>query len=365
MSPLRPGWLCTVMISVWKKKQSPKRYLHFDSPLSIDKCWKKITDPKYVKSHAFYPFIHYELKHVKYVQTQAHTKVKQIKKRDIFYCSHLDRYVYAYYGFQLNTCYDQKVKTLDIDNNCIAYRLNKGLNTVNYAYRALKFIYDSRRPCLIMVGDFTEFFDSLNHSYLKSKLQEVLGVERLERDWYGIFKSITQYCYIEREDLLQISGLSLDQRKGLISESGRNKIFENGSDFRQFKNLHLKKNKNDYGIPQGAPISAVLSNVYMLDFDLAMKRYVTNYQGQYYRYSDDFIIVIPLTNGDVFYQEQQRLSSYIQNEVNKVRNLKLHSNKCQFFLWDAHSTNKLKLRKQDGNKLLPGILQYLGFSFDV
>lgn len=55
----------------------------------------------------------------------------------------------------------------------------------------------------------------------------------------------------------------------------------------------IKKNMSGVGIPQSAPISAILSNIYMIEFDKYIKRHVANKQGIYMRYSDDFIIALP------------------------------------------------------------------------
>ena len=47
------------------------------------------------------------------------------------------------------------------------------------------------------------------------------------------------------------------------------------------------------GIPQGTPISALLSNVYLLDFDSVMFAFVRALGGLYLRYCDDIMIVVP------------------------------------------------------------------------
>ena len=43
--------------------------------------------------------------------------------------------------------------------------------------------------CFILVGDFTNFFDNLEHQYLKKMMCEVLGVERLPQDYFSVFKT--------------------------------------------------------------------------------------------------------------------------------------------------------------------------------
>ena len=47
------------------------------------------------------------------------------------------------------------------------------------------------------------------------------------------------------------------------------------------------------GIPQGSPISALLSNIYMLEFDDTLSTGITALGGLYRRYCDDIMIVVP------------------------------------------------------------------------
>jgi len=42
-------------------KERQKSYLHFDYPLSSEKVFAYVTDPKNIEKHSFYPFIHFEL----------------------------------------------------------------------------------------------------------------------------------------------------------------------------------------------------------------------------------------------------------------------------------------------------------------
>jgi len=47
----------------------------------------------------------------------------------------------------------------------------------------------------------------------------------------------------------------------------------------------------DIGIPQGSPMSAVLSNIYMIDFDKRLNQLAIQKGFLYKRYCDDILIV--------------------------------------------------------------------------
>ncbi len=39
-----------------------RKYLHFDHPIHPQKIYDYVTNPQNIESHAFHPFIHFELK---------------------------------------------------------------------------------------------------------------------------------------------------------------------------------------------------------------------------------------------------------------------------------------------------------------
>ena len=55
--------------------------------------------------------------------------------------------------------------------------------------------------------------------------------------------------------------------------------------------IPIHTNLTGVGVPQGTPISASLSNLYMLDFDVTMKALADQHGTLYQRYSDDILIV--------------------------------------------------------------------------
>lgn len=102
------------------------------------------------------------------------------------------------------------------------------------------------------------------------------------------------------------------------------------------KNKFLKIKKNLLkGIPQGSAISAVLANVYMIEFDYKLKQYVEKFNGEYFRYSDDFILIFPTTINENI--------NYIREKIQKIRksipNLELQEEKTQcFYYYDKKIT---------------------------
>jgi len=48
-----------------------------------------------------------------------------------------------------------------------------------------------------------------------------------------------------------------------------------------------------HGIPQGSPISDLLANMYLLNFDCAVRKILDALGGSYLRYSDDILLVAP------------------------------------------------------------------------
>ena len=121
----------------------------------------------------------------------------------------------------------------------------------------------------------------------------------------------------------------------------------------------IESNKKSYGIPQGSAISAVLSNIYMLQFDQNVNEFIKQYNGKYLRYSDDTIFVLPVTAES----EIQKIHLEIRNIISKIPNLTLKAEKTKLYYYnDGKLLNKDSLI--DGRVNDKNIIDYLGFSFD-
>lgn len=352
---------------------SSKNYLHFDKRISYPKVKKYVegfeTNPK----HNFLPLIFNVLTFEIYQndatkQKKRNNKLVPIsdKERPIMYASHLDNYIYKHYGLELNNFYNKLAIEKGFDSCVTAYRDNKkGLNNIHFAAEVINFIKKSGE-CYILVGDYKGFFDTLNHSYLKERLREVIKKETLPKHQYQIFRSLTNYSYIHKEDInLKLGSDSLLRAKGI------DKYFSRASRFREFKKevsrnfpnstdgkFNLKTNQLPYGIPQGTAISAIYSNIYMSKIDYEINSLLSDSQ-MYRRYSDDFIIIIPKTN-----QHDQKyfddLISLVKNKISKSK-LTLHDKKTNSLHFKNNQLLQTNNKTHTTNKVS---LDYLGFTFD-
>lgn len=338
----------------WKNKNGKGRnYAHFDQKVSLYRVWNYISDPRAVAMHGFYPFIHYTLSFVKYSKEIG----RKPKIREIAYSAHIDRYIFQYYGYKLNQFYNNRVKHDNIDDVAIAYRDNLHKSNLHFAKNAIDFI-KNKGECYVLIGDFTNYFDSLDHKYLKEMLCDLLDVRQLPPDYYAVFKNITRYSTWDLEELLKLYGLEND-RDGL-RQFNQLDIALPLDEFKRLKNKFVTPHKDQFGIPQGSAISAVLSNVYMLKFDKKIYDFVLERQGLYMRYSDDFIVILPSKGLKEFGQD----FSFIKSAINLIPQLKLEPEKTQIYRYNEETLQNCNADLICGSKNGKNIINYLGISFD-
>ena len=335
-----------------KIKSYNRSYLHFDRRKSYENWIEKVEDDEWVKSHGFYPFIHFKIKTIKYSWCEREQrKIKKPKERSIKYAAHIDRFIYKHYSEELNEAYNYYMNRKNIKEVSTAYRSNmEGKGNIHFAKDVYEFIA-RQKNAYVFLGDFTKFFDRLNHNYLKKMLLKVLSKSKLSDGEYAVFKNITKYSWINLEDISRLLGVNPQKLNRMKS----NQLLKENQ-FRNMKLKKLRKNPHDFGIPQGSPISATYSNVYMVEFDEMMDEYVRKFDGLYKRYSDDFIVIIPTE----LTEESKRHHLKINDLVNKIPGLELSKEKVEEYNWNA--TADYKLKTFVGN--LPATMNYLGFSFN-
>lgn len=209
-----------------------------------------------------------------------------------------------------------------------------------------------------MVGDFTNFFDNLDHTYLKKQLCTVSNQNTLTPPQYKIFKNITKYSYLDIQDIATF--LNIPQKKLTTLRPSLS-----SSSLHSLKKLYLKHNKDEnqkwksFGIPQGSPISAIFANIYMIQFDEQLNSFTQKYNGLYRRYSDDFVIIIP----NIALEEFSSVATQIMEIVSPIPNLVLENHKTAFYKYSGNmldSINNVLPDQENDSKLL----NFLGFSFD-
>jgi RNA-directed DNA polymerase len=332
-----------------KLLRNRRKYFHFDNRISPVKILPLISNPKFVKSRSFWPFIESEIKFPRYKMDPGTRRRKiEIKKRKICYASHFDSQIYSYYNHLISDYYEKMLFKYGLLDNVIAYRsLDKKCN-IHFATETFKFISNGN-DIAVLTFDIEKFFDSLNHIILLKQWREVIGQEYLPEDQYKIYKSLTKFAYVEREKLKKIFDLWNKDKKRKIRICSSSEFRER---IRGQKIINV--NLNEFGIPQGSPLSGLLSNIYMLDFDINVKKKIEEVGGYYRRYSDDLIIVCPVKLTD-------EIKNFVIDLIKNLCRLEINPSKTTVTIFNKNTEGKLEAKTTDGRKTY---LQYLGFYFD-
>lgn len=313
-------------------------YPHFDYRLSEAQASKIATNRGRVSKHSFYPFIRFKL----YEHRPRPQHWRGIKKRPVMVASHADAHIFAYYSHLLMKEYEKELQESDISSEVIAFRSGTGLCNIDYARQAFEAIR-SLRPCWILALDIRSYFDFIPHGPLKSVWKELLGVASLPRDHYSVYKAITRATWVDKAALLnalEISSREYARTRGRLCTPSEFRNLVRG------KGL-IKSSGHGYGIPQGSPVSALLSNIVLLSFDKEIGSLVRNSGGMYRRYCDDILIVLPASC-------KQRVEERVRISLGRL-NLVLNESKSDVFY--CPSSGKIESPEQR-------CFQYLGFEFD-
>lgn len=330
----------------------PRNYLHFDSPITLQQALKLVTNPNNIVKHSFYPFLSYTLSIAKIKKDKNEGKLMRLTKdRGISYSSHKDSHIFSYYAYLLNEKYENLLKNQYhiLDDSILAFRkLNK--SNIDFAKIAFERIL-SYQNCTVLGLDISKFFDYLDHKILKEMWCKVLGVSRLPEDHHSVFKAITKFSKVDRDTVFEFFNISVHNPR----KNGRNRICS-PLEFREYRKLKKPDlfdanpaffiNKDNKGIPQGSPISALLSNIYMLEFDMLIKKKIMECKGVYFRYCDDILCIIPN-------EYEELIRDYITSEIKSRLRLEINKDKTEIIKFQyCNRTRKIINEKK---------LQYLGF----
>lgn len=286
-----------------------KHYPHFDKAIRPSDIEKLVRNPDAVARNSFYPFLRFEEKWQPFRDAQGGKPDKKV--RQLRFASRRDAYIYSYYRQVLRAPYEAELQLRGLGGNIIAYRRlatpeGKGKSNIDFALDAFSVIRQYGNSAVVTL-DISKFFESIDHELLRQKWCNLLGVLELPSDHQAVFRAITRYSIVDRDAAYERLGYLQWQAKG----TGRIPIYTTGFkemprqlctnlEFREkicgkggkFTSL-VESNKDDFGIPQGSPISDMLANLYLIDFDYSLNAYVSAIGGTFFRYSDDIIIIIP------------------------------------------------------------------------
>ena len=89
----------------------------------------------------------------------------------------------------------------DIDRCSGAYRIERGKCNIDFSHEVFEFIKE-KEEAVIIIGDFTKFFDNLDHKKLKNRIEKILS-SKINDNLYKVFKSLTKFKYVNIEDLYE------------------------------------------------------------------------------------------------------------------------------------------------------------------
>jgi hypothetical protein len=328
-----------------------------------------------VAQNAFFPLLRY----VDSWQPFRTAKTRgQLKERPIRYAGRRDAYIYAYYRKLLSVRYEAELLKLGISSCPIAYRKipvsagsSSGKCNIHFAKEAFDAVSELGN-CAVVALDISKFFENIDHHKLKKIWIRMLGGGELPPDHFAVFKSVTKYSFVERDEVYKRLGIIVEKEiNGKVANfytvpfdkmpmqlcslvEFREKIAGYGSVYSSL----IQKNKNDFGIPQGTPISDLLANMYLIDFDVEMERYARERGGVYFRYSDDIILIIPGSDSEGIAAEK-----FAQDKIGESgKRLLIKSEKTSMVVFEVNGDG-LSYSIPPGYQNKNG-LEYLGFRFD-
>ncbi len=389
-----------------------KRYSHIGSPLKqSDRSWveKYVTNKDKIAVHSFLPFIHKTSKVKKfrkeynlddgcinkdYIKDGKVLRKSSFKKRELFYASHFDSQIFSYYANLLNDKYELKINSYKLDEVINAYRTipvdplkedSHNKCNIDFANDVFKFISEYPQTKFYAIAfDISSFFDNLNHTLLRDAWCNILDEDKLPKDHYNVYKNITRFSYIDIVDIfeefkdkiytrkqdkfgkpLELKQKKVDKIKFLRNQNAI--AFCTKQEFLKVKGKLLNPSKTrkckdgtiikrNLGIPQGSPISSVLANIYLLNFDKYLNDFVSSFNGIYRRYSDDMIIICP-------YDLKEEVENKVYTEIENNK-LEIQKAKTQIFQFQKEADKLFCGQVFEKSINWNKNLIYLGFEFN-
>lgn len=353
-----------------------KTYPHFDRSISLKTAQELASNPEYVARHAFFPFLHYEKRWNLWAEKNAKSEPKV---RQIRYAARLDSCIFSKYRHQLSEIYEKNLRDHNLNDVVLAYRKilkskNVGKCNIDYAYDVFKKIRSMDKGIIISI-DIKKYFDNMDHGRIKKVWCDLLGVEKLPIDHYKVYRAITKYSHINKNKLYielghigekihpitgkntfgYITNKKNMPRPQICTPKQLREIISNSENVDDIFYVH----KHKHGIPQGAPLSDLIANVYLMEFDLIMNKFASDNNGFYCRYSDDILIII---NNETISGENT--INFVEEKLGLFGSeLKISTDKTHLVRF-IKNNEKIMIKNHNVDSEKKSDIQYLGFRFD-
>jgi len=383
------------------RKYLKKGYIHFDLRFWFPerkeelKILLKNGLRFYNKKHQveewwpFSPFLKILLKtpRYKYQQAEGHNDL-ETKIRPICFASHIDALIFGFYAYALTIKYEAYIAKEGFSDCPIAYRSNlDGKCNIQFS----KEVFDEikrKGNCSAIALDIKGYFDHIDHKKLKEKWIKVIG-GNLPPDQYKLYKALTEYSYVSKNSILQKYNVNF--KKLTLPPSTLLDLVPGKKDFEKYQRLRddrlivtnnklkvLDKNSKNpidrisrkFGIPQGSGMSALLSNIYLIDFDQDLNERAKIEGFFYRRYCDDILIVCDSDKAEILQKEiikKIKDEYYLEIQDKKVELTEFRPNsKGIFRAFNKKKQSKagLSYTNATNESLFYKPLQYLGFEFN-
>lgn len=364
------GWLA--------REKDIKSYLHFDRYLSTVELEAIANNPEAVATNRFYPLLRFNEEWTKYREDGE--KLRR-KSRPLRYSARRDAAIYARYRALLADLYETELRRLEIEEVPIAYRRipsetgNHNKSNIDFAKDAFEAVRNIGE-CVVSVVDIKSYFESLDHTQIRDCWERMLG-HSMPPDHHAVFKSVTSYSVVDVDHVWRRLSLfdkvgagnrsERRQRKIDALRKARHKQICSPAEFRnlicggdkKYPSL-IQRNSNNFGIPQGTPISDVIANFYLIEFDKEVSNHIGNLGGYYRRYSDDIICIVPTSKAG----GSLDIKDYLQDKIREFGSqLQIQDKKVVVGRFDT-SSGRQKFTHVFPVGVKKNGLEYLGFEFD-
>ena len=376
---------------------------YFNFPQRKKELYNLLSDRtfKRMKNHNFIPLIKILQKTPRYKWQEDEELFQggkydlETKIRPISFASHFDNYIYGFYAHALNNSYQDYIHEKGFQEVVLAYRSDLdgkcNIQFAKEAFEKVKSFYTKNGECSVIALDIKGYFDHIDHEILKKMWCRVINEDNLPIDQYKLFRSLTKYSYVNYSSFLKHFNINLKRLKKKNNRAneaskGYQSLFDlvpnamNGASFKDKMELLRKRNlvtinrdkdrslsKN--GIPQGSAMSAVLSNVYLTEFDRQVFDKSIEEGFVYRRYCDDLIVICKS-------EQVNGLKDFLIELINKKYKLTIQNKKTDVIDFKKSTNGQIRSYRREfsdeSNSFIPTAnedvnfknLQYLGFEFN-